>query len=95
MKLGEWLNRHVTGYPWIERVHAVTLQPGDLLVVQVASGARRSDLETIRAQLAEVVPEGVRGVVLSGDTRIDVVRTVDPSLRPLAGGPFSREGEGA
>jgi hypothetical protein len=72
-------------------VQAVKLSAGDVLVVSVASGTRRTELEAIRRQLEDVVPDGVRGVVMAGDVRLDVVRTVDPTLRPLAGGPVSRE----
>ena len=88
MKLGHWLSQ-AFGYPWIERVEAAHLMPGDVLFVHLAAGWKRDEMDNIRATLTAVMPVDVRCVVMSGETRIDIVRYIDPGTRPLASGPAS------
>lgn len=86
MSFGHWLSQ-TFGYPWIERIEAARLAPGDLLIVHIAAGWKRDEMDRIRESLLQVIPVDVRCVVMSGGTRIDIVRHIDPGTRPLATGP--------
>lgn len=84
--MGEWLHQ-VLGYPWIRAIDAITLHRGDLVVVNVANGWTRKQVEQMREDVSHYLPEGIQCVVMVGDIRIEVVRVVDPCTRPLQAAP--------
>ena len=86
MSFGHWLSQ-TFGYPWIERIEAAHLLPGDLLILNVAPGWKPEEMAHMREELLEVMPVDVRCVVISGGARIEIVRHIDPGTRPLATGP--------
>lgn len=88
MSFTRWLHR-TFGFPWIERLDAAYLVPGDVLIVHMAPGWHRHELEKLHALLEEVLPDGVRAVVMTGNTTLEIVHTVDPAARPLASGPLA------
>jgi hypothetical protein len=82
-KLAHWLYEAL-GYPWITTLEKTTLAPGDLLIVHCEQGAwTADDLNRLRDDLAQRLPEGAQCVVMFGSTRLEVVRVIDPSMRPL------------
>ena len=89
-KLAQWLYQ-VLGFPWITALEKTSLKPGDLLVVHCAPAhCTADDINRIRADLDDFLPAGVQCVVMLGDVRIDVVRTIDPATRPMQSGSLPR-----
>lgn len=73
------------GFPWITALEVTKLAPGDLLVIHCEQNAAitADALNRMRDDLAAQLPQGVQCVVMFGDTRLDVVRMIDPSTRPM------------
>ena len=82
-RLGKWLHKRF-GYPWVTALEAVTLVPGDLLIVHLSADVTRTQAMTMREDLSRRLPPGVNCCMMLGDeTRLDVVRVVDPASRPM------------
>ncbi|TCK37986.1 hypothetical protein B0G84_3287 [Paraburkholderia sp. BL8N3] len=82
MKFGQWLS-DLLGYPWIERLEAMTLKPNDVLVIHVAPGWKRDELDRIAKDIAPHLPEHVQVLLMVGDTRVEVLRPPEPDAAAL------------
>lgn len=51
----------------------LTMRPGDVLVANVPGSITATQAEAIRARIAEVLPQDVRVLVLSGDVGLTVL----------------------
>ncbi|WP_144403993.1 hypothetical protein [Caballeronia cordobensis] len=72
------------GYPSVSAIQIASLHPGDLLVVQLPEHANIDHARHIRDLLKERLPSTVNCAVMIADAiRLEVVRVVNPTDRPV------------
>ncbi|SAK63482.1 hypothetical protein AWB80_02871 [Caballeronia pedi] len=82
---GRWL-RKVTGdvAPIVSEIEIASLHPGDLLIFHLPEQLSPDQVERLRADLTTRLPRTVNCCLMVGeDVRVDIVRVVDPTTRPM------------
>lgn len=61
-------------YPVVGDATVTPVRPGDVLAVQLGYEVSTSELDDLRAQLAEVLPDGVKVVFFGAEVKFGILR---------------------